>query len=188
MARVSVVNREQVPEELQTAFDEVVGSRGRGDNVVSSGPTSILINSPEMARRCVQLSAYLRGESTLPKKIQELAMLTTARSMDCQFIWNAHAASGRQSGLSDALVDSLRENRPLPPMPADEAAVVNYGMEFYTTHKVSEATFRAALEQFGAQGLAELTTLMGYYALLAFNANAFQIDLPERPTEPLLPV
>jgi 4-carboxymuconolactone decarboxylase len=188
MVRVPLVNREQVPEHLHSAFDEVVGSRGRGSNVVSSGPTSILINSPEMARRCVQLSSYLRGESTLPKKIQELAMLTTARSLDCQYIWNAHAASGRQAGLNDALVDSLRENRPLPPMPSDEAAVVNYGMEFYKTHKVSATTFQAALDQFGPQGLAELTTLMGYYALLAFNANAFQIDLPERPAESLLPV
>jgi hypothetical protein len=29
---------------------------------------------------------------------------------------------------------------------------------------------------------------MGYYALLAFNANAFEIDLPEARTEPVLPV
>lgn len=188
MARVPVVNRDQVPQELQPAFDEVLGSRGRGSNVVSSGPTSILINSPEMALRAVQLSSYLREQSTLPKKVQELAMLTTARCMDCQYIWNAHAASGRQAGLSDALVDALRENRSLPPMKPDEAAVVNYGMEFYQTRKVSEATFRAALEQFGPQGLTELTTLMGYYALLAFNANAFEINLPERTTEPLLPV
>jgi len=42
----------------------------------------------------------LRNESTLPKKIQELAMLTTARAMDCPYIWNAHAARGRHEGLS----------------------------------------------------------------------------------------
>ena len=188
MARLPVVNRDQVPQDLRPAFDEVLGSRGRGSDVVSSGPTSILINSPEMARRAVQLSSYLRNDSTLPKKVQELAMLTTARSMDCQYIWNAHAASGRQAGLSNALVNALRDNRPLPPMPPDEAAVVNYGLEFYRTHQVSEPTFRAALEQFGPRGLAELTALMGYYALLAFNANAFQIDLPEGTRETLLPV
>jgi hypothetical protein len=95
-----------------------------------------------------------------------------------QASWPQRCAGGRP----------LRENRPLPPMPPDEAAVVNYGMEFYKTHNVSAATFQTALHQFGPQGLAELTTLMGYYALLAFNANAFQIDLPERPAEPLLPV
>jgi hypothetical protein len=71
-------------------------------------------------------------------------------------------------------------------MPADEAAVVNDGMGCFKTHKVCQATCQAALEQFGALGLAELTTLIGYYALLAFNANAFEIDLPEERTEPVL--
>ena len=66
--------------------------------------------------------------------------------------------------------------------------MVHYGTEFFTTHKVSQATFQAALDQFGTQGLTELTTLMGYYALLAFNANAFEIDLPAQRTEPVLPV
>ena len=71
-------------------------------------------------------------------------MLVTARAMDCQFIWNAHAARGRREGLSDALVDALRDRRHLPSLPADEAAVVHYGTEFFTTHKVSQATFRCA--------------------------------------------
>jgi len=115
-------------------------------------------------------------------------MLITARALDCQFIWNAHAARGRREGLSDALVNALRDRQPLPPMPADETAVVNYGTEWFRTHQVRQATFQAALDQFGAQGLTELTTLMGYYALLAFNANAFTIDVPAQRTEPLLPV
>jgi 4-carboxymuconolactone decarboxylase len=108
--------------------------------------------------------------------------------MDCQFIWNAHAARGRREGLSDALVNALRDRQPLSPLSADEAAVVHYGTEFFSTHKVRQETFQAALAQFGAQGLTELTTLMGYYALLAFNANAFEIDLPAERTEPILPI
>jgi 4-carboxymuconolactone decarboxylase len=185
MARTPIVTRDQVPEQLRAVFDsETAGSGG----VTASGPGSVMINSPEMRRRANYLVNYLRDESSLPKKIQELAMLTTARAMDCRYIWNAHAARGRQQGLSDALVDALRDNQPLPSLPPDEAAVVNYGMEFFKTHQVSQGTFQAALEQFGARGLTELTTLMGYYALLAFNANAFEIDVPESRTEPLLPV
>ena len=185
MARTPTATRENIPPNLQNAFDAMVQSRG---GVPRSGPLSVMINSPEMRRRANHLVNYLRDESTLPKKIQELAMLVTARAMDCQFIWNAHAARGRREGLSDALVDALRDRRPLPSLPADEAAVVRYGTEFFTTHKVSQATFQAALDQFGAQGLTELTTLMGYYALLAFNANAFEIDLPAQRTEPVLPI
>lgn len=185
MARTPIVTRDHIPEQFRDAFDAETAPSG---GLVASGPGSVMINSPEMRRRCNQLSRYLRQESSLPKKIQELAMITTARAMDCQYIWNAHAAGARREGVSDDLVDALRDNRPLPEMPADEAAVVHYGMEFFKTHKVSPATFQAALDQFGAQGLTELTTLMGYYALLAFNANAFEIDLPEARTEALLPV
>ncbi len=105
-----------------------------------------------------------------------------------QYIWNAHAASGRRAGLSDGLVDALREKRDLPALEEDESTVVNYGREFFRTNQVSEATFQAALGRFGTQGLTELTTLMGYYALLAFNANAFGIELPTEKTEAVLPI
>ncbi len=115
-------------------------------------------------------------------------MLTAARSMDCQYIWNAHAASGRREGLSDTLVDALRDNQPLPSLAADEAAAINLGQEFFKTHRVSQATFQAALDQFGRQGFAELTALMGYYAMLSFNANAVELDLPGERTEQVLPI
>jgi 4-carboxymuconolactone decarboxylase len=138
-----------------------------------------MINSPEMRRRANHLVNYLRDESSLPKKVQELTMIITARSMDCPYIWHAHAARARQQGISDAFVDALRDNQPLPDLPAEEQTVVNYALELFNNHKVSPTTFQAALEQFGALGLTELTTLMGYYSLLAFNANAFEIDVPD---------
>ena len=114
MARTPTVTRDQIAERFRPAFDAETASSG---GVIASGPVSVMINSPEMRRCCNQLSRYLREESTLPKKIQELAMITTARAMDCQYIWNAHAAGGRREGLSDALVDALRDNQPLPEMP-----------------------------------------------------------------------
>jgi hypothetical protein len=39
----------------------------------------------------------------------------------------------------------------------------------------------------GPLGVTELSTLMGYYTTLAFNANAFQIDTPDG-GEPKLPI
>ena len=184
MARIPPVTRERVPEELRPIFDEV--SSGPGG--VGTGPMSILKNSPELARRAIPLFEYVRNESTLPQPVRELAMLTTARAKDCPYIWNAHAALGRQAGLRDELVDALRDNQPLPPLSAAEAAVINLGREFFETSRVSAETFNAALEQFGAQGVVELITLMGFYALLAFNANAVDLGLPLSSSEPSLPV
>ena len=70
----------------------------------------------------------------------------------------------------------------------DEAAVVNYGQEFFRTRKVSQDTFDAALAQFGVLELTELTNLMGCYSMLAFNVNAFGVELPEDSPEKPLPV
>ena len=115
-------------------------------------------------------------------------MLVTARELDCQHIWNAHAGSARKAGVRNEIVDALRERKELPGLAADESAVVNYGREFFRTHRVSRGAFQAALEQFGRQGVVELGLVMGNYSLLALLINSFDTDLPPDRTEPLLPV
>ena len=186
MARIPTASREGVPPDQVEAFDEYVAERG---SVPETGPLSVMLHVPELIKRGEHLRAYLRGgESSLPANIRELGMLVAAREMDCQFIWNAHAAMGRQSGLADALVDSLRDKKELTGLSAAESAVIEYGREFFRTHRVSQATFDDAMAQFGTRGLVELTTLMGYYACLAFNINAFEVGLPAGITESPLPV
>ena len=185
MARLPFVARDMVPEEFRAAFDQLTAETG---GTITTGPGSITLNSPEMALRRASLTSYLRFESTFSKRIQELAIITTARAMDCQYVWNAHAPAARREGVGDALVDAIRDNDPLPSMTPDEAAVVAFCQEFYTDHRVSQETFDAAMEQFGTQHLVELTTLMGGYAQIAFILNAFEVDLPEERTEPVLPI
>ena len=185
MARIPAASRESVPENQRVVFDELVKSRGE---VPASGPGSVMLNAPEVAKRGLELSAYLRRETSLAPRISELGMLLTARENDCRFIWDAHAADGRAAGLKKELVDNLRDKKELTNLAADEAAVVNYGREYFRTHRVSQATFDAALAQFGVLGLTELTNLMGAYALLAFNINAFEVEPSADSNEPLLPV
>ncbi len=183
MARIPPATLETIPADQRAAYEEVLAQRG-----TPRGPITIMINVPEISKRASHLGNYLREESTIPRKLQELAMLTTARELDCQFIWYAHAPSGRKAGLADDTVDGLRDRKDLPGLPPDEAAVVSYGREFFRTHRVSQATFDAAMAQFGVRGLTELTNLMSYYALLAFNINAFEVGIPDDGTEPALPV
>jgi AhpD family alkylhydroperoxidase len=114
---------------------------------------SVLKYSPEMSRQVMPLFHDVRHASSLPQKVRELAMLTTARAKDCPSIWNAHAALGRQAGLRDDVVDALRDRTPLPPMAMEEAVVIKLGMEFFQTNRVSQDTFDVALAQFGLQGL-----------------------------------
>ena len=97
MARIPAATRESVPENQKDAYDQIVSERGGSHP--AGGPIAIMINVPEITKR--------GDDSSLPAKVRELAMLVTAREWDCPYIWYAHAALGRRSGLSDALVDSL---------------------------------------------------------------------------------
>ncbi len=184
MARIPAITRDAVPEELRAVFDEVASE----PNGIGTGPMSILKHSPELARRSGPLFNYVRNESTVPQKLRELAMLLTARAMDCPYIWNAHVGLGREAGLSDALVNALRDRQTLPSVPTEEKAIIDYATELFQSRRVSPETFQAVLELLGSQGLVELTTLLGFYTMLAFNANAVELELPEHLAEPTLPV
>ncbi len=130
MARILAATRESIPENQRDAYDQVIGERG-GQHP-AGGPIAIMINVPEITKRGEHLRAFLRGEdSSLSAKVRELAMLVTARELDCQYIWYAHAALARQSGLSDALVDGLRDKKALNGLSPEKSAVISYGQEFF---------------------------------------------------------
>jgi len=185
VARLPLASRESVPENQRAAFDELLKGLG---SVPRYGPGSVMIHVPKAHQLINAVNKYLRNESSLPKKLQELAMLVTAREQDCQYIWNAHAASARAIGISDATVDALRDRKELPKLPDDENAVVRFGQEFFRTHRVSKGTFQAVVEQLGRQGAIELSMVMGNYNLLALLVNSFDVDLPPDRKERLLPV
>ncbi|MFQ6027923.1 MAG: carboxymuconolactone decarboxylase family protein [Dehalococcoidia bacterium] len=186
MARLPVATRESVPEDQREVFDEIVS--GAGGVVPQTGPNSVTIHVPELAKRITSINQYLRNESSLDKKYQELSMLVAARANDCQHIWNAHAASAVAAGVERSTVDALRESLDLTDLPPDEEVVINFGREFFQTNRVSRGAYQAAIEQFGVQALVELTLVLGSYAMLAFAVNAFDTDLPSPRIEPLLPV
>jgi 4-carboxymuconolactone decarboxylase len=178
MPRIPTVTREELPADRQAIYDAIAESRGQ-----VSGPFPVLLNSPEAARRIATLGHYLRYESTLKPMIRELAILTVAREFDCQYAWTSHDLLARQAGVRDEAIAALRDRKAPDGLTAEEAAIVQYGQELIRRHRVSEAAFQAALKQLGEQGITELTATMGYYAMLGFALNAFDVQ----PEKPLLP-
>src|SRR5215510_6929214 len=80
-------------------------------SVPRHGPGSVMIHVPKAHRWATGLNHYLRAESSLPKKVQELAMLVTARELIGKNIWNAPAAPARKAGVRDQFVDARGDRR-----------------------------------------------------------------------------
>jgi 4-carboxymuconolactone decarboxylase len=171
MARVPTFqSRTELPADAHAAWDEIAGSRG---HVV--GPFTVLLHSPELARRVAHLGAYVRFESTLPADVRELVILGLAQAMRCEFEWAAHVPIARKAGVREEAITAIRERR-LDRLTDAERDIVGYVIALIEDKRVDEQMFRQLERRFGVDGVVELTASAGYYAMLACVLNAFEVE------------
>ena len=65
--------------QLKAARDLAGGPRGR---LNPDGPNALLLRSPELMSRMQRVGEYLRYNSSIPQRLNEFAILITARQMD----------------------------------------------------------------------------------------------------------
>jgi 4-carboxymuconolactone decarboxylase len=168
--------------EAQRAVYRAISSGPRG---AVSGPFNALLRSPELADRLQKLGAYVRFESSLTPRLNELAILVTARYWGAQYEWWAHRRLAEQAGLAPAIADAVAEGRRPAALQADEAAVYDFCRELHETKQVSDAAWNAALERFGERGVIDLIGACGYYSIVSMVLNATHHPMPEGVAPPL---
>jgi 4-carboxymuconolactone decarboxylase len=170
MSRLPQLATEELSEEARAVQEAILRSRGS-----LAGPFAAWLQSPTVADRAQALGEVVRYHTSLPPRLSELAILITARYHACQLEWAIHEPIARRAGLSVAVVDALQQDEPPPFTAEDEAALYDYCRELLETKFVSDATYQAANDAFGPQAVVEITVLLGYYTLVAYTLNAFQI-------------
>jgi len=149
------------------------------------GPNALLLRSPDLMSRTQRVGEYLRFGSSLPPRINEFALLVTAREWGAQLEWVEHHPLALKAGLDPAAAEDLRLGKRPRAMQDDEAAVYQFLKELHETHGVSDATFAAVADRFGEQGVIDLIGLSGYYTMLAMVLNVAQQPLPGGVAPPL---
>lgn len=178
--RLSIVTREALPEDQRRFHDAVAAIRRRS----ITGPFITLLNSsPDLAARFAHLGHYYhaRGqadESILPARVRTLIALIGSRALDGPYEWAAWVGWALDAGIPQDTADAIRERRTPRDLTPEDALVLDFCNQLLSgTHRVSDATYKAALEHFGAQGVVELTGTLGYFAMIAFPLNAFEIEM-----------
>ena len=151
------------------------------------GPYNPLLRSPVLGQRMFDLLHYLRWETSVPLKLNELAILVIARQWRSQVEWFAHAPLAVKAGLSPELVADLKAGRRPSNMPAQEAAVYDFVTELTTGHAVSDATFARAKELLGEQQVVDLTAVAGTYITIAMMLAMAEESVPAGEELPFKP-
>jgi 4-carboxymuconolactone decarboxylase len=157
---------------------KLVDSILSGPRTSLDGPFNVLLRSPEMGDLAQKFGAYARFHSSLPPRLNEMAILITGRFWTAQYEWQAHHKNALAAGLSPAIIDAIAAGRRPSPMQPDEAAVYNLCTEVLTTKHVSDAAFKAAKEKFGERGVVDMLAVVGYYQFVSMLLNVDGYPLP----------
>lgn len=175
------------PEKMNDAQKKAAAEFAEGRGYAVRGPFAALIRSPEVMLRAKAMGDYLRFKTTIPAKLNELAICVTARQWGQSYEWHAHAPLAIKAGLNPEILDAVKEGRRPKTIDADEELVIDFSTELHQNKSVSDATYARAVTRFGEQGVIDLTAVNGYYTFIAMTLNVARTQLPAGATPQVKP-
>ena len=180
MPRIKMLSeKSDVPDEQHAEFDNITEVLGG-----VRGPFGILAHSPGLAEKVMAAGAQVRLGSTLTPVERELAIIATSREKDASYEWNAHVATGRRQGMSDATIDVVRAKGDVSALDSNEAEIVTFVRELLRTNRVSQPLFDALVARHSERWVVELAATVGQYQYIAAINNTFEV-LPGPDADPL---
>lgn len=163
----------------------VAGSAANASANTVGSPFNVFLRSPELGDSLQKTGSYIRFKSSLGLRLNELAILVTARHWSSQYEWHAHHRLALQAGLNPKVAEDIAQGRRPTGMQPDEEIVYNFSHELHYNKSVSDATYKAALDKFGEQGVMDLIGVNGYYTLVAMVLSVDRTPIPGNAPAPL---
>jgi 4-carboxymuconolactone decarboxylase len=143
-----------------------------------SGPFNAWLRSPELADRLQKVGEYVRFNSSLDRRVNEMAIIMTAQAWGSQYEWHAHAPLAIKAGLDPTIVAAIGAGRKPDNMKDDEAIVWEFTTQLRRDHSVDDAIYTKALEKFGENGIMDLIAVNGYYDVVSMTLNVAHVAPP----------
>jgi 4-carboxymuconolactone decarboxylase len=172
---------EQLNPEQQAVAAEVLKQSSAG----LGGPYGMLIKSPELLKRYLLMTDYLRQKTSLPRRLNEMAILLEARLWDAQYEWWAHEPLARKAGVPEAIISDIRDGKRPASMQPDEAIVYDVVTELLNKRQLSDETFGKAKQILGEQQVVDLVAVAGFYVMVSAVIIAGRVAIPNGAPAPM---
>lgn len=173
------------PEQMTPAQKKVADELMAGPRKSMGGPFNAWLRSPELADRMQKVGEHLRFESSVPRRLNEFAILITARHWNASYEWYAHYPLALKAGLDPAVAADLAKGERPREMTPDEAAVYDFCIELRRDKTVTDPTFARVKRLLGDQGVIDLIAVNGYYDLVSMTLNVAEVATPADGALPL---
>lgn len=134
---------------------------------------------PEFGKIMLQLGDAIRARQDLPGRLRELIVLVTSARLGAMVEFDFHVPFARNEGLSQDLIDAVRDGR-MPPF-ADEAERAAYeaNVQLLETATLEPATRDKLVSLIGYPGLVQLFSAVMLYVVTAWTSNVGRVKLAE---------
>ena len=180
-SRLPYLRYDDLDPDRRALWDAIVGSRGAAlvnDQGGLVGPFNAFVHAPGVGRRLASLGHVVRFETSVERRLSEVAIITVGARWKAEFEWWAHARMAREHGVASAVVDAIGRGEEPPFEADDERAVYAVARQLADHGQVDSGAYAAAHRLLGDAGMVELVSLCGYYTLVSFLLNAFTVPLP----------
>ena len=172
--RIAMFDPETMSDEQRKVYEAIMG----GPRKSLIGPLRAVLHSPDLADRWQRLGEYVRYMTCIPPRLKELAILATARRWNSDVEWSIHRGFAESSGFDTAIIEAVKEGR-FPDFGEDEQReVYTFAQEILNTGHVRDDAYAAVRRRWGDRGVVELTSIIGYYSMVAMMLNAHHVPLP----------
>jgi len=193
--RFAIMQPDQMNAEQKKLFEAIVSGPRAANygadaaaHVLKGRPFNAWLRSPELGDRLQKVGEHIRFKSSIPKRLNELAILITAREWTSQYEWHAHHPLAMKAGLDPKIAEELALGKRPSGMKEDEAAVYDFCIQLHRSKKVDDASFQRVKALFGEQGVVDLIGVSGYYTAVSMTLNVAEVPLPEGTPLPLKPL
>lgn len=184
--RFKLIPVEKLTTEQRAVYDAIrSGPRSKmGNSSATSagplgGPFNAMLRSPEIGNIVQSLGGAIRFKSSLSNKLNEFAIIITARYWTANYEWHAHCKLAIDAGLDPAKAKDVAENRRPANMDDDEAAIYDFSKELHEKKSVTDENFKRVVDRFGERGAFDLIACNGYYSLVSMILNVDKVPLPD---------
>lgn len=164
--RLPPISAADWPEEIADMQDGFAG----GLNVYR-----VMAHHPALLRAWEPLREHIVNQTALGAELSEVVILRTGHRLRSSYEWNQHIERARKRGLTDARIASIAG--PLDGMSERDALLARAVDELFDAKELSRTSTVGLTDLLGKEALFDLIATVGFYSVLGYTLNSFDVPL-----------
>lgn len=136
-----------------------------------------MAHHPALLAAWAPLRQHVVRDRAMTDQQSEVVILRTGHHLRSAYEWSHHVSRGRAAGMEDARIATVAG--PLDGMAEEDRILARAVDELIEDARLLPGTHGQVIGLIGAEGMFDLMATVGFYSVLGFIANSFEVPLDD---------